>query len=609
VKQFFSIALLVCFFGGVSHADLLTETDMTTFIGTHRELLQEFAKKNNYHMGYAVVEFAKQRMVSKEFGEDLRIEGENRLYYGKVIMSALHGIGFGGISTTKVANDGERRSAYLALLAVGINLPPAMVTTDLSNNKILDTTYQNHMAECRRIKDLAFKENDFLEKINKIQDEKWDINTLKKIKDSYLFSCLIWDEGKRREWALALREKLINTKAAAEVIEGVRKIRESERLEFYNFLKNCPDTLCIFGCFFPMLNDFAKNALFDHDVGCDSYSVNENSLEDLKKLKITEYELNNQIDFLIRALNAIKDNTKLHLTPYDPTKPWAGALYRDMRAAQKSIIRGTKEPIAQGTGCLKTVTKENKIFSGTAAVFLKGDEEVLVITNAHCVLPREDGDPISSITLIFPGGKHIRLEEVYIHPLYNPDVTWGPNCYDVAILRGKFDKESFSEGLSFVPILEGPIPSSINKGCVVSYTEVSYVDEGSIRKLSDCSRALSIQGFKADHIQDSNIRIPRPIQRDGEEIDRKNFKLKPVSFTATDDELEAGLSKGCSGSLFLVEINGFYYIAGLFDSFSYSKISNVPNRINNFYLLSGCRDWTSDVVKGKVRPSCRLGHL
>jgi hypothetical protein len=178
MKKVFMIAMLVWAAIGFSHAKLLTEFEMTTFIQENKSSLQTLAQKENYHMGYAVVEFAKQQMVRREFGKDLEGEKRKREHLGNVITSALHGIGFGGISTTNVANDGERRSAYLALYAISINLPQLGNDFKTTSSGYI---YSEHINECRKVFHAAKKVgelflpndcdrcNDFLDLLNEIK--------------------------------------------------------------------------------------------------------------------------------------------------------------------------------------------------------------------------------------------------------------------------------------------------------------------------------------------------------------------------------------------------------------------------------------------------------
>lgn len=94
------------------HARILNEREMRIFIGDNRNEIDHIRTTYKVHKGYAVIEVAKQKILSdfESFG-----------YYKDVILSTLTGAGVGGLSTTKKANPFERRIGYLALYAIGIN--------------------------------------------------------------------------------------------------------------------------------------------------------------------------------------------------------------------------------------------------------------------------------------------------------------------------------------------------------------------------------------------------------------------------------------------------------------------------------------------------------
>ena len=129
-------------------ANLLTDQEMADFVDQHRPFLVQLQEKEKYHMGYAVVEFAKQQMVRPDFGDDLEAEEKERVFYASVIVSALRGIGFGGISQTKKASPSETRSAYLALYAIGLNLPDFESYFDIKPKK---QTEKDHFSSCQKI--------------------------------------------------------------------------------------------------------------------------------------------------------------------------------------------------------------------------------------------------------------------------------------------------------------------------------------------------------------------------------------------------------------------------------------------------------------------------
>ncbi len=148
-KKLFFLACLISL-ATVADARLQDAREMKQFVDANREEIYEIKSKFSLQRGYAVVEFAKREILK---GKLSRQDDEK---YRSVILSALSGIGFGGLSKSgKKANAGERRTAYLALYTIGINVDAITVDTRLSSVSSATSDQRKHVDACNQLIQLA----------------------------------------------------------------------------------------------------------------------------------------------------------------------------------------------------------------------------------------------------------------------------------------------------------------------------------------------------------------------------------------------------------------------------------------------------------------------
>jgi len=123
-------------------AYIYNERQMGVFIRENQAEIDSIRAKYKVHRGYAVLEVAKQKILSdfESFG-----------HYQNVILSALKGVGVGGLSKTKKANPFERRIGYLALYTIGINTERVTDNFQISElNKPTDAQ-RRHVDVCNEL--------------------------------------------------------------------------------------------------------------------------------------------------------------------------------------------------------------------------------------------------------------------------------------------------------------------------------------------------------------------------------------------------------------------------------------------------------------------------
>lgn len=137
-----------------AQARLLNDSEMREFVAEHKRELDEIKRDNNIHMAYCVVTFASLRMINNDFPSEDKQKVAS--YYGQVILSALSGIGFGGLSKDKVASAEEQCCAYLALCGIGINLPEPLNFQPDSGYDTMPDQHKDHYQTINRVLRLGF---------------------------------------------------------------------------------------------------------------------------------------------------------------------------------------------------------------------------------------------------------------------------------------------------------------------------------------------------------------------------------------------------------------------------------------------------------------------
>ena len=542
-----------------THARLLTSTEMRDFMGAHIDEIDAIHKRDGLHHGYCVVELAKQRMLKDEFsGEDqLKVSS----YYGNVILSALSGIGFGGLSKTKkVANIAEHRTAYLALYALGLNL-----AENLDDVSLLPVTeacdYKSHYQACNDFIRLGYMiQNDssrssaasdilaiFVEKTRAEGKKQYDVNAFNidgELYNKYRLYCIIKLGENEPSYVDALRQ----ANAAKMYAHAIGKRESSKKGALPTQPKSKPQT--------PLPS------------------------------------------------SSVKPEPKPDTTEPLPNEPWSGGtLYRDLAAANQAIRRGDNDDVCKSTGNLIVrIQGKSSYYSSTATLNLCQGGNVMAITNAHCVSAKE-GEIISSIELKIPGVESIFFKKVYINPQYEA----GSSDYDFAFLTGKHEKAR-----TFIPLLPSNITVDM-KGCsgyLVSSAKVNYVENGRVRKLSDGERTLSIQ--RVESVGSAplfKMTMPRYFQNQEpmSGMDSERLGTLPIHFDPNSHQLDAAFSFGCSGSPFFVQVKerGVFLI-GLLDSTHYSSGLHSALRSNNISSIHAVRDWVDQVFMAGIKPTYTL---
>eukprot|EP01037_Dinobryon_pediforme_P014808 gene14808-14942_t len=102
----------------LSHARFLSETEMQSFIEAHKKEITNALPGANAHKGYRVIAVAHEMMQANFF--DAPHKPKVAAYYSNVILSALKGIGVGGLSSKNKASFKEKSCALMALYEDGI---------------------------------------------------------------------------------------------------------------------------------------------------------------------------------------------------------------------------------------------------------------------------------------------------------------------------------------------------------------------------------------------------------------------------------------------------------------------------------------------------------
>ncbi len=155
IKSLGFFLLSVIFITSV-HAGLLTESDMKKFMEDNKESIADLQAIHGIHKGYCVVRLAEQKMA------EINISEQNFIKYKNVILSALSGIGFGGISKTKKASSKECYLASMALYTIGINCEKLTQDSMVPYTDGMLTTHKQHVEAC----------NDLIVLANKIRGNK-----------------------------------------------------------------------------------------------------------------------------------------------------------------------------------------------------------------------------------------------------------------------------------------------------------------------------------------------------------------------------------------------------------------------------------------------------
>jgi hypothetical protein len=562
IKSFVLIAGLIAFVLP-THARLLTPTEMQDFMGAHKGEIDAIHQKHGLHRGYCVVELAKQRMLNNEFSKEDRFKACS--YYGNVILSALNGVGFGGLSkTNQVASVSEHRTTYLALYALGLNLAeipdaPLLPVTEVSEHK-------NHYQVCNGLINLGYV----------IQN----------------------DETRSSSASSILAAIVENTHIAG---------RKSYEAAAFNVGGDLYDKYLL------------RGARFESEKGIFSDYANE-----LRKAKKRKEAVDNmygngagQSDKFERPAgfgNTFpKPESKPKTpppsyspppssSPTEPLEPWNGSLYRDLAAATEAMQRGLSEDVCKSTGNLIVrISGQSTYYSSTATLILQSSGTVMAITNAHCV--SSDKGAISSVELHIPGCETIFFNKVYMHDLYKKDST--STGYDVALLKGKHVRAQ--------PIIE-MLPSVMTDemiggmGYLVSYAAVNYLENGRVKRVSDCARTLSVQTIeRLGSAPLHKAEIPRRLQtQDPEFLKSENMSALPIYFNSDSHRLDAAFSFGCSGSPFFVKIGGISFLAGLLDSGIYRIEAGVPTRSASISSIHAHDDWIRRVKLANIKPTYTL---
>lgn len=110
--------LLFFFFITTCQSSLLSDHQIHAFIRTHELELERCLPRA--HRAYQAMAVAYQKIQENPFEGTQKMEAPG--YYSRVIISLLHGVGFGGISKTHHACEEEYMLATSALYTIGFNL-------------------------------------------------------------------------------------------------------------------------------------------------------------------------------------------------------------------------------------------------------------------------------------------------------------------------------------------------------------------------------------------------------------------------------------------------------------------------------------------------------
>ncbi len=104
-----------CFIASAAQSRFLTDDEMKGVIHENWSELARFSIGR--HAGYALLELAHERMINPSVKED------EKRHWANVVVSTLHGIGFGGVDYSVQANSFEVESAQQVLGFLGESMP------------------------------------------------------------------------------------------------------------------------------------------------------------------------------------------------------------------------------------------------------------------------------------------------------------------------------------------------------------------------------------------------------------------------------------------------------------------------------------------------------
>lgn len=552
---YYILWLILCVFTQ-AHARLLSVSEMQSFIETHKQEIANALPGANAHKGYRVIAVAHEKMRNNIFDES--VQPKIRAYYAKVILSALKGIGVGGLSPRKRASLKEKSSALLALCEIGYNLKDVFSFDEIGTSE----------------------EKRFFKKCN---------DTLR--------------TGKSYQTFLR-KEELDNQKRLFE-----RSLDTSFKLIFQNSKFGIEEGVDYYGSYSRIFASLAEEVRrkVDEEMFQGAVGKRDDLRGPFSRLFSSDRSSSSK-----GGTSPAPSKVSPQVNPTPPkekkgeidSEPWTGALYRDRAAAEMAMHRSNEEVCSNTGNLIVRYFGKPYYSSSTATLIMQGGGNVVAITNAHCV--NAEGEIVTSVELHFPDNETVFFDRVYFHSSYNKDA----NEYDIALLKGKHKKP-----FSLRPILPYPItPKMKNKnGFLVSCAKVNYLDNGHIVTLAEQARTLSVLRIeKTGSAPLYRAEIPRVVQTTESVSTLKGDKLssslgrKPIVFRPQSHEshqLESVLSFGCSGSPFYLRVDGIDYLAGLLDSSSYWIESGLPIRSNNISSIQVHQEWINDVLMGSVHPN------
>lgn len=540
-----------------SHARLLSEREMQSFMEVHKREIANALPGANARKGYRVIAVAREMMQTNLFEASLK--PKVAAYYSNVIFSALKGIGVGGISSKK-ASFKEKNCALMALYIIGYSLKDRFIFEEMGTSQ----------------------EKAYFQKCNSTLKLGKDSNALSSNKDAF-------DKYKL-------------------TLEGT--LDSNSRLNFLNFkfgLEEGAVYCSTYSSFFEELTQNARRRA-DEEMFKEAKARGDDLRGPFSKMFSRHKPPSSRSGPSVTPPAADQPNP---VEAEEEAESWAGALYRDRAAAQMAIQRGNEE-VCQNTGNLivKFLGK-SQYYSSTATLILQSSGNVVAITNAHCVDP--EGGIVSSVELHMPDGETIFFDEVYMNSEYSR-IT---NDFDNALLKGKSAIARILKPILPMPIDDNVKGKN---GFLVSCARVNYLDNGRIVTLTDrATRILSVLRIeRTGPAPLYKAEIPRVVQTTKSTSTLSGDKLssalgsKPIIFrprSKDSHQLESALSFGCSGSPFYLRVEGIDYIAGLFNSTIYRTEGGVPTRSSCIFSLCPQQGWMNKVLMGTVSPTYTLkGH-
>ncbi len=536
IKYIQIILLMLCLFTQ-THACLLTDVEMRSFVNVHRLEIDSALPGARAHKGYRVIAVAYEKMQHNPF--DDHIKPDVTSYYASVILSALRGIGLGGLSNKK-ASSVEKNSALQALYAIGYNLD------HLFSFEVTGTSRkQNHFRNCNAALKLG---EDYR------ASSSMDNAAIKRQIDQ------VFGIGFSKECPICsinLKQPNIFFKTYETAYRNVLEQQERK------------DTEAMYRCAVGTGDDFSA---FQSRYPKASGTSPSSPLRDSRPI-----------------------------VPLD--EPWAGTLYRDKGAAEKAIGRGRTEDVCKTTGNLIVrILGKTSCYSSTATLILQNSGVVIAVTNAHCVSGKE-GETISSVELHLPEGDVIYFSDIYIHPAYKKNdfdfaLLRGKHQKPQGvqpILQENIDARiqgmnGYVVSSAKVNYLESRCIKTLSEQArTLSVQRVERVEAGSSPKFTMPRLINAPEPTSATKPLDTSSLGSMPVF------------FPPVS--QTNHELDAVFSFGCSGSPLYVKVNGMLFLAGLLDSTRYYFESGLPFRATVISSIHTHQEWINRVLMGSIRPS------